>query len=277
MIEITVVKRKAKYAGETGLFAVDQSADEDMARIGTGETAWAEITTPENLKLLRLLWAIAQKLADGGLYLDKDEAMEDLKIRAKFARFGVDKDKIIIVPRSLSRQSRDVLGRLCDRFVYIVCSDLLPHMEPSHFKQEIEEMVTRSGPVPYNPPQTQTATNGQGAPDQADRPRRKRRTKAEMEAARAAEAASEGEVTPIASNQDPETEPPSDPTQVGAPSWTVEAYNTHCQAWISEATDFKTAMAQWNDEADQRDAIALPVDQRLALRTMIENKFERGG
>ena len=143
MIEVAVIKRKAKYAGETGLYAADQVADEELNRLKSDEMAWAEITTPKGLNLLRFLWAIAQKLADGGLYQDKDEAMEDLKIRARFANFAQDRGRIIIVPRSLRKQRKDVLSRLADRFVYIVCADLLPQMKASEFRKEIENMVAR--------------------------------------------------------------------------------------------------------------------------------------
>lgn len=143
MIEIAVVKRKSKYAGETGLFAVDSIADDEIKRMPNDEApCWAEITTPQNIKLLRLLWAIAQKLADGGLYSDKDEAMDDLKIRARFARFATEKNRVVIVPRSLSRQGRAVLSRLADRMVWIVCNDLLPGMDENTFRAELEEMLS---------------------------------------------------------------------------------------------------------------------------------------
>lgn len=141
MLEIACVKRGALFKGEKGLFAADTVADEDLNRLTNDETVWAEVTTPRNIKLLRYLWAIAQKLAQGGLYLDKGEAMDDLKIRAKFARFATEGNRIVIVPRSLSRQRADVLSRLADRMVYVVCSDLLPNMTESEFRREIEEMV----------------------------------------------------------------------------------------------------------------------------------------
>lgn len=142
MIEIAVIKRKAKYAGETGLFAVDSIADDEIKQMPNDEApCWAEITTPQNIKLLRLLWAIAEKLAKGGVYPDKDVAMEDLKIRARHARFGIEKDRVVIVPRSISRMSRAALSRLADRFIYIVCADLLPGMKESEFRAELEEML----------------------------------------------------------------------------------------------------------------------------------------
>jgi hypothetical protein len=142
MIEVALTKRKALYKGESGLFACDEVADAELKRLPNDETSWAELTTPKSLKLLRYLWAIAQKLADGGLYQDKDEAMADLKIRARFANFATEGHRVVIVPRSLSRQSRDVLSRLADRFVFIVCSDLLPDMEESTFRAELEDMLS---------------------------------------------------------------------------------------------------------------------------------------
>lgn len=142
LIEIAVVRREALYKGETGLFPVDLHADEEVKRLPRDETAWAEITTPRNIKLLRYLWAIAGKLADGGVFQDKDTAMTQLKIMARFAEFEVKGNRVVIVPRSLSRQRADVLSRLADRIVFIVCNDLIPGMKESEFRKEIEDMVS---------------------------------------------------------------------------------------------------------------------------------------
>lgn len=129
MIEIATVKRKAKYAGETGLFPVDQEGGDDINRFANdGAVLWVEVTSPENVKLQRLLWAIATKLAQGGLYMDKDEAMDDLK-----ARTGT---------KSLRRMDRAALSRVADRFVYVVCSELLPGMEESKFRAELEDLLS---------------------------------------------------------------------------------------------------------------------------------------
>ena len=140
MIEVAVSKRKAKYAGEVGLFGADQVADEEIKRL-SDDMVWAEITVPRNLKQMRYLWAIAQKLSDGGLYESKEDAMDDLRIRARFARWGVEDGRTIVVPRSLSRQRSDVLSRLISRVIWIVCSDLLPHIKENELRKEIEEMI----------------------------------------------------------------------------------------------------------------------------------------
>lgn len=141
MLELAMVKRPALYKGEKGLFPVDEAGGEEIGRLSTGGTVWAEVATPKNIALLRFLWALATHLARGGLYDTKDEAMDDLKIRARFARFATEGNRVVIVPRSLSRQRGDVLSRLADRIVFIVCSELLPGMPESELRQEIEKMV----------------------------------------------------------------------------------------------------------------------------------------
>jgi hypothetical protein len=140
MIEAAVVKRKAKYAGEIGIFGADQIADEEIKKLGD-DMVWVEITVPRNLRQIRYLWAIASKLADGGLYDSKEDCMDDLKIRARFARFGVEDGRTVVVPRSLSRQRGDVLSRLINRIIYVVCSDILPHVKEADLRAEIEELV----------------------------------------------------------------------------------------------------------------------------------------
>src|SRR5215469_3835386 len=141
MIEFACAKRKAKFAGEVGIFGIDQVSDEEIKQL-PDDMVWAEITVPRNLKQIRYLWAIASKLAEGGVYESKEDAMDDLKIRARFARWGVENERTIVVPRSLSRQRGDVLHRLINRIVYIECSDLLPHIKEADLRAEIEEMVT---------------------------------------------------------------------------------------------------------------------------------------
>jgi hypothetical protein len=127
-IEIAVIKRKARYKGETGFFAVDQIADEEIKRMPDDEAPlWAELHDPKSAKLQRLLWTIAQKLADGGLYFDKNEAMDDLKKRTN--------------TRSL-RVGRAELSRIADRMILTVCSELLPDMKEDEFRAELEDILS---------------------------------------------------------------------------------------------------------------------------------------
>lgn len=141
-VETALRKRKAKYAGETGLFAESEMADEDLSEIPDGEWVWVQARTSANMKLHKFLWALAGKLAKGGLFPDKEIALDQLRIAAKFARFGKDtKGRMIIVPRSISNVSGTTLSRLVDRIVYIVCTDLLPKMKEGDLRAEVEKML----------------------------------------------------------------------------------------------------------------------------------------
>jgi hypothetical protein len=141
-IETTLRKRPAKHAGELGLFPDSALSHDDMELLPSNEDIWIEATTPRNQKLMRFLWALATKLAYGGLFGDKDEAMSALKVSAKFARFGYDKQgRIVIVPKSLARASGITLARLADRMVFITCTELLPGMAEGDLRNEIERMI----------------------------------------------------------------------------------------------------------------------------------------
>ena len=141
MIELAVIKRGALHKGEIGLFAVDAWNEDYLQSLGE-QSIWAELSTPHSLKLLRYLWAIAQKLADCGLYIDKNYAMDDLRIRAGYFRPGRLRGREIIVPQSLSGASYDLLKRLAEQFVMIVCTELLPEMPESQLRRSIEEMIS---------------------------------------------------------------------------------------------------------------------------------------
>lgn len=143
-VELSLHKRPATRVGELGLFSDQEVFAEEFALLPINQEVWVEAHTTKNPKLLRFLWALATKLARGGLFEDKDIAMDQLRIAAKFARFSKDnKGRIVIVPRSLAKASGTTLSRLADRMIYIVCQDLLPDMTESKLRSEIERMISK--------------------------------------------------------------------------------------------------------------------------------------
>jgi hypothetical protein len=141
VIEIAVTKRPALYKGEVGIFPTSQDGDEDLSRIAAGTDAWAKISTPRNARLLRYVWAIATKLAKGGVYLDKNEAMADLCVRCKhFDTFTVTDNKVVVARRSIGGGA-DELMQLANRMIWLICDEILPDMSESEFKAELEEML----------------------------------------------------------------------------------------------------------------------------------------
>ena len=126
----------------------------------------------------------------------------------------------------------------------------------------VEEVLGETAPP--KAPETTAEAQGEAVTDAAVPPaaRRKRRTKAEMEAARNAPPA---EPTPPA---------PEPPPWEGAPE-TPEAYAEYCRAWVAQGDDYKAAIKRWTEENTLRDHLAIPVDMRVALRMSIDTKFER--
>ena len=79
MIETTLVKRGALYKGEVGLYPTNEMAASDLALFPYDEVL-VRLLSEANLQQLKFIWALANKIADNSdRYLDKDEAMEDLK------------------------------------------------------------------------------------------------------------------------------------------------------------------------------------------------------
>ncbi len=143
MIETTLVRRAAAYPKEIGLFGVDQWSDDDLKKLPINGTIWARLTNPKNKKLLALLWVLCGKLTDGGLYLDKEEAMADLKRRAKWAKRyrSHDGKEWIVELKSLSTATGASLSRFADRVFYIVDTQILPHLKRGKLRKEIESMI----------------------------------------------------------------------------------------------------------------------------------------
>ena len=145
-IETTLVKRRAFYQGEVGFFPSNSLAQEDIAVASLDQEVICSFYSPRNLEGLKFLWGLVHKVADNSnWYLDKDEAMRDLKLRAAFTKVVYnDKTKELeLRPKSLTRINNEQLRLLTGKIMDIVCEQILPGMKPNDLKREIEEMVTR--------------------------------------------------------------------------------------------------------------------------------------
>jgi hypothetical protein len=107
--------------------------------------------SPRQIEALRYLWGLVHKVADNtDRYLDKDEAMEDLKLRAGYVRVLTDEDgKLELRPKSLTRISDEELRLLTAKITEIICNKIMPGMKRNHLRREIEEMIgDRRGGIP---------------------------------------------------------------------------------------------------------------------------------
>lgn len=144
-IETTLVKRAALYVGEIGFFPSSQMASEDIAPAKMNSEVVCSFYSPRNLEALKFLWALVHKVADNSArWLDKDEAMEDLKMRARFARFvQLNSGKVELRPKSLKRINDEQLRLLTDKIMDIICEEIIPGMKKNDLRKEIELMLKR--------------------------------------------------------------------------------------------------------------------------------------
>ena len=146
-IDTFLVKRRARYAGEIGLFAESQMAEEDLALFGFDKELMAKLWTEKRIEQLRYLWGLVHKVSDNTtLFLDKDDAMEGLKIAAGYYKMVWDSRLKKLVPRgsSLTRISDERLRLLTTKIQDVIREQIFPGMKNEELRREIEEMIGAS-------------------------------------------------------------------------------------------------------------------------------------
>lgn len=143
-IEVSLRKRKALHQGEIGFFPNDPVAEEDVRPLALDNDHMHVISSPKNLALQRYLWALVTKVQENTeFYADKDDCMDDLKRRARFAKLVQDPKtkKWEFVTKSLKRLSNEQLQRLVNRITHIVVTDIIPGIDQKALRRELEDMV----------------------------------------------------------------------------------------------------------------------------------------
>jgi hypothetical protein len=143
-VETFLTKRRARYVGEIGLFAESQMAEDDLVLFGLNKELMAKLWTEKRIEQLRYLWGLVHKVADNtDLFLDKEEAMEGLKIAAGYYRMVWDTRLQKLVPRgrSLTRISDERLRLLTAKIQEVIREQIFPGMKNNELRREIEEMI----------------------------------------------------------------------------------------------------------------------------------------
>lgn len=142
-IETTLVKRPALYQGEVGFFPTNPMAWEDISPVKMGSEVVCSFYSPRNLESLKFLWALVHKTADNSnRWLDKDEAMLELKFRARFVKFVRNsKGQMELRAKSLKRINEEQLRLLTEKIMDIIVQEILPGMKKNDLRKEIEEML----------------------------------------------------------------------------------------------------------------------------------------
>jgi hypothetical protein len=143
-IDTFLVKRKALYRGEVGLFPNSEIAEEDLALIAMGAEVMATLRREKNIQALRYLWGLVHKVAENSeLFMDKDDAMDGLKKRVGFSKAVYDPHarKIEVKAKSLTRISDERLRLLTEKIQGVICNEILPGITSTTLRREIEEMI----------------------------------------------------------------------------------------------------------------------------------------
>jgi hypothetical protein len=144
-IETFLVKRAAHYRGEVGLFPNSQMAEEDIALFAMNTELMAKLWSEKRIEALRYLWGLVHKTADNcDLFVDKDDAMEALKIRAGYSKAVYDPRTRKIEPRakSLTRISDERLRLLTAKIQDLITTEILPGIRNDTLRHEIEELIS---------------------------------------------------------------------------------------------------------------------------------------
>lgn len=150
MVELVMQRQGSRLVPVNEMFA------EDLARLPLNADLTVKVTSKKNMRLHRLLWALAAKVADASdQFHDREDAMDELKIRARYFKLTVSpiSGEARITPKSLTKLDGTGLQRLADRMIYVICRDILPGLEESKLKAEVERMVAGE-PRHSNPPRT---------------------------------------------------------------------------------------------------------------------------
>ena len=140
MTEIALTKRGNM------LVVVDDIAADELARIPNDKGVLVTIRVPRNIRHHRLAWALAQKLAENCDHLhDREDAMDYLKIKARHVKMMIDPrtGRLHMVPKSISFAALDQVGfnKLFDRFITVICEDILPGIDADALRAEVLAMV----------------------------------------------------------------------------------------------------------------------------------------
>jgi hypothetical protein len=165
MVEIAMRRSGAK------LIPVDDLAADDLVRVPADRDVMVKIVSHKNMKLWRMLWALASKVSDACDHLhDREDAMDELKIRTRYVKYITNPvtGEVRIVPKSLTKLDGAGLNRLADRMIYVICRDIVPGMDEGALKSEVLAII--SGERNSNSVEASVLSNAQPTPAAAQHP-----------------------------------------------------------------------------------------------------------
>lgn len=234
MTELVMRKRQGR-AGEMGLFVESEVFEDDFGHIKIGAEVNVKATTPRSLRQIKFAWALATKIAEACPWVEsKEDCMDFMLIEAKHFRRIYDPLRGIAIlkpkPTNFGAMDGTEYTRLLRRITHVAVTIMVPGMDDSALKAEIEAMIgpemPASAPEPEKPPK-------------AARPRK---TSHEPLQGREPASGTAGNANPAA----PSASPSEDTRPAGAPTNETE-YLAAARNWIARQTDHAAALAYLDD------------------------------
>lgn len=214
------------------LVPADAVAAEMLAEVPTNTGVMVTVKVPRNLRQFRLAWALADIISKSVDWLpDRESSMDWLKIKSRHVRMITDprSGNVAIVPKSIAFASLDQAGfaRLLNRMIYVTTTEIIPGLEESSLRPELEAIVGIDA-VPAD------------APAAAKAPKASRAKKTSQEPVLPAEGGGE---TPRPDSGAHTVAP------VGRPAPSNEAeYISAARLWITQQTDHQAAVLHLDSE-----------------------------
>ncbi len=145
MVELVMTKRAGRE-GEVGLFVDSPVWEGELANIKTGAEVKVEATTPRSLRQIKYAWALATKIAEACDWLEsKEDAMDFLLIEARHVKRIWDplRQRAYVRPKPTNFGAMDgtAYTRLLNRMKHIALTVVVPGLEESDLRTEIEAMI----------------------------------------------------------------------------------------------------------------------------------------
>jgi hypothetical protein len=271
------------------LVPVDEMSSEELARLPLRQQVLVKVTMPRNLRQHRLAWALATKVAEACDWLhDRDDSMAWLKIKARHVRYIHDthSGETQIVPKSIRFAALDQMGfdRIFKRMVYVTVTEIIPGMDETALRAEIESMVG----VDTAPPEVAPTKE----PKRRGRPPKPRDPIEPISIIPDNTFPGDRPLPELPNADGPLAHPSASPAPLHSPAAqeaaTVQALHpktatewaAYCRTWLAEYEKDPTktdqdAMLRWNNERALRNDCGVTSDERQPLFVEYGNTIER--
>lgn len=242
------------------LVPVDQVAADMLESVPANTGVMVVVKVPRNLRQFRLAWALADIVAKSVDFLhDREDAMDWLKIKARHVRMIQDplRGTVAIVPKSIAFASLDQAGfaRVLDRMIYVTTTEIIPGMEESSLRAELESIVGMD-PKPK--------------PEPAPKARKAKKPDAQAAAQPEASEKQEGgtDAAEASADREPDASPPNRPAQ---PTNETE-YVAACRSWLRKQTERHPSFDYFNGAIHRQ----MRIDLKVSTQTRKQLEKEIG-